>query len=269
MAIPEKKELTVVIPCLNEERSIRQVVREVSAEFSRAGMSGSVEILVVDNGSTDASAALAEAAGARVVVESRRGYGRALRTGVAEARGNYAVFIDADGEHPPALSLALYLAVLRAGAEVGVASRFSGEIAHGAMPLSHRYVGTPALTFLINHWFGGKLTDCMSGLRCVRRDWFLRQEFRQDGMAFASELLIQALREGSEVVEIPGGMRRGPEGRKSHLRTWRDGWTHLRLICLEKLGLLPSSSGTLTQPAKCPGGIPDMKGDGVKLWPRA
>lgn len=266
MVIPEKKELTVVIPCLNEERSIGQVVGEVAAEFSRAGISGSMEIVVVDNGSTDASAARARAAGARVVTEARRGYGRALRTGVIEAHGGHVVFIDADGEHPPDLALELYRALLRTGAGVGVASRFSGQIARGAMPFSHRYVGTPILTFLINRWFGGRLTDCMSGLRCVRREWFLRQEFRQDGMAFASELLIRALRTGTALVEIPGGMRRGPAGRKSHLRTWRDGLRHLRLICGEKFAKLSPGSETVSHSEQCLGKIPLMEsGRGGKL----
>lgn len=219
---------TMVLPCRNESMTVAAVVRE--AVRLRMKRRIGLEVVVVDNGSTDGSGGIARATGARVVNEPRRGYGRALRTGVEAARGEYVVFVDADGEHPMELVPALVRAVVDCGADLGIASRMAGGIERGAMHCLHRYVGTPVLTWLINRLYGGTFTDCMSGMRCVKREWFLAQNFRCDGMEFASEMLIRAMQSGAKVVEIPGGMRRGMKGRRSHLRTWRDGWRHLRAI---------------------------------------
>lgn len=244
-------ELTFVFPCLNEEKTLGLCIERVKASLDPAGIA--YEIVVADNGSTDRSREIAAAAGCRVVPVAARGYGAALKGGIEAAYGRYAMFADSDSTYMYEHAAPLYAAALEHDAGMAIASRMIGEIEPGAMPPLHRHLGTPVLTWLINVLFHGRLTDCNSGFRCVKKDAYLKWGIRSDGMEFASELLIKALKAGTRTVEIPSGLRCGPPDRVAHLRTWRDGMRHLLFILSEKpalfewLGLLVLLPATLLQ----------------------
>jgi hypothetical protein len=244
-------ELTFVFPCLNEEKTLGLCIERVQASLDPSGIA--YEIVVADNGSTDRSREIAAAAGCRVVPVAARGYGAALKGGIEAAYGRYAMFADSDSTYMYEHAAPLYAAALEHDAGMAIASRMIGAIEPGAMPPLHRHLGTPVLTWLINVLFHGRLTDCNSGFRCVKKDEYLKWGIRSDGMEFASELLIKALKAGTRTVEIPSGLRCGPPDRVAHLRTWRDGMRHLLFILSEKpalfewLGLLVLLPATLLQ----------------------
>jgi glycosyltransferase involved in cell wall biosynthesis len=246
-------DLTFVFPCLNEEETIVACIEAVKDSLEKAGGGLSYEIVVADNGSTDRSAALATAAGARVVPVSERGYGAALRGGIAAAAGTYVMFADADMTYQYEDALPLYRKAVEEDADMAIASRMRGVIEPGAMPPLHRWLGTPVLTTLINLLFHGNLSDCNSGFRCLRKSAYETWGIRANGMEFASELLIKALKHQARTVEIRSGLRRGPVGRVAHLRTWRDGMRHLLFILSERprlfefSGLLLVALSTLLQ----------------------
>ncbi len=225
--------LTFVFPCLNEEETLGGCIRQVQASLDR-GEGLDYEIVVADNGSSDRSAEIATSLGARVVPVAQRGYGAALQGGVDAARAPYVMFADADSTYLLDDALELYEKAVEEGADMAIASRMNGRIEDGAMPTLHRRLGTPVLTGLINLLFRGHLSDCNSGFRCLRKEAYLEWEIRSNGMEFASELLIKALKARAKIVEIASGLNRGPEGREAHLRTWRDGMRHLLFILAER-----------------------------------
>lgn len=225
--------LTFVFPCLNEEETLGDCIRQVQASLGRAG-GLEYEIVVADNGSTDRSAEIARSLGARVVPVERRGYGAALQGGIEAATAPYVMFADADSTYLLDDALELYEKAVETDADMAIASRMTGRIEDGAMPALHRRLGTPVLTGLINVLFRGRLSDCNSGFRCLKKDAYQQWEIRSNGMEFASELLIKALKSRARMVEIPSGLKRGPEGREAHLRTWRDGMRHLLFILAER-----------------------------------
>jgi glycosyltransferase involved in cell wall biosynthesis len=163
-----------------------------------------------------------------------RGYGAALRGGITAAEGKYVMFADADGTYFYENSLELYQTTSKADADMGIASRMKGVIEPGAMPTLHRILGTPVLTGLINLLFKGKLSDCNSGFRCLKKTAYQTWDIRASGMEFASELLIKALKKKASTVEIVSGLRPPPVERTPHLRTWRDGMRHLLFILSER-----------------------------------
>lgn len=220
--------VSIVIPCLNEKATIAEAVHDARAAFKK--WNGNVEVVVADNGSTDGSAALAQHAGARVVSVAERGYGAALKAGFAAARNPYLVFADADLTYDFGEGPALITAMHNQNADMAVGTRMRGHIEPGAMPLLHRIVGTPVLTWVINRLFGGSLSDCNSGFRALRRDQLARWDAASPGMEFASELLTNALEAGAKIVEVPITLRRDRGNRQPHLRTWRDGMRHLLAI---------------------------------------
>ena len=220
--------VTVVIPCLNERTTIAEAVVQAKAAF--ASWPGEVEVVVADNGSTDGSAELARAMGARVVPALERGYGAALQTGFAAARTPYIVYADADLTYDFHEGPRLVKALHDANADMVVGTRLQGHIEPGAMPVLHRRLGTPVLTAIINLLFGSKLTDCNSGFRAFRRDRLMAWAVASPGMEFASELLINALRAGAKLVEVPITLRCDRRDRQPHLQTWRDGMRHLLTI---------------------------------------
>lgn len=234
-------DLSFVFPCLNEENTILDCIEAVKKSLQSCGDSLSYEIIVADNGSSDKSAVIAAAAGARVVPVADRGYGAALRGGIDAAGGRYVMFADADMTYLYEDALPLYLKAIEVDADMAIASRMKGAIEPGAMPWLHRLVGTPVLTALINLLFRGRLSDCNSGFRCIRKSAYETWGIRASGMEFASELLIKALKHGAKTVEIRSGLRRGPEGRVAHLRTWRDGMRHLLFILSERPRLFEAS----------------------------
>jgi glycosyltransferase involved in cell wall biosynthesis len=195
------------------------------------------EIIVADNGSTDRSREIAVELGCRVVPVNERGYGAALRGGIEAAMGEYVMFADSDNTYLYEDASRLYTAASEKNADMAIASRMTGQIEPGAMPFLHRWAGTPVLTWLINRLFNGRLSDCNSGFRCIRKSAYETWNIRSNGMEFASELLLKALKCGAKSVEISSGLRKGPEGRVAHLRTWRDGMRHLLFIFSEKPSL--------------------------------
>ena len=227
--------LTFVFPCLNEERTLAHCIKAVRASLDPSGVA--YEIVIADNGSTDRSCVIAAELGCTVVPVAARGYGAALKGGIEAASGTYVMFADSDSTYLYEHAAPLYAEAVKHEAGMAIASRMIGEIEPNAMPPLHRHLGTPVLTWLINRLFKGGLTDCNSGFRCIRKTDYIKWDIRSDGMEFASELLIKALKARSRTVEIPSGLRCGPPDRVAHLRTWRDGMRHLLFILSEKPGL--------------------------------
>jgi Glycosyl transferase family 2 len=220
--------VTVVLPCLNEARTVEVCVRKALGSLRRLGVRG--EVVVSDNGSTDGSQALATAAGARVVHAMVRGYGGALLAGIEAARGRYVVMGDADDSYDLS-DLGPFLAELDAGRDVVMGNRFRGGIAPGAMPWLHRFVGNPVLSWLGRRLFGlREVGDFHCGLRAFNRERILALGLCMPGMEFASELVIRAALAGYSISEVPTTLRPDGRDRRPHLRTWRDGWRHLRFL---------------------------------------
>lgn len=222
-----------MFPCLNEENTLRSCIRAVRESLGK-NPDLNYEVVVADNGSIDRSAEIAVEEGARVVPVEEKGYGAALRGGIAAADGKYVMFADADSTYLYEDSLRLYEAAIENDSDMAIASRMTGVIEDGAMPSLHRWLGTPVLTGLINALFHGQLSDCNSGFRCIRKSEYEKWGIRASGMEFASELLIKALKNDAKTVEISSGLNKGPEGRVAHLRTWRDGMRHLLFILSER-----------------------------------
>jgi glycosyltransferase involved in cell wall biosynthesis len=219
--------VSIVMPCLNEAESITACVFKARLWLSRSRISG--EVIVVDNGSEDDSVNLAEAAGARVVHEARRGYGAALLRGFAEARGDWIIMGDADDTYDWT-NLDPLIEPLQAGHDLVVGDRFGGGIEPGAMTWSHRYIGTPALSWLLKRLTGTDVRDSQCGLRAFRRETLDALRLTTTGMELASEMLLKAARSGLRVasVPVPYGVRKG----EAKLNTLRDGWRHLRFLLL-------------------------------------
>lgn len=226
-------ELSVVIPCLNEDRTVGACVATAVAAIAGAGIAG--EVIVADNGSRDRSREKAAQAGARIVPVAERGYGAALMAGIVAARGRYIVMGDADGSYDFA-EIPHFVAKLRAGAELVQGCRLpsgGGTVAPGAMPWLHRWIGNPCLTLLARIMFRTGLHDVYCGLRAFSKEFYERMEQRCTGMEFATEMIIKAALHRARVTEHPITLHRdGREGDASHLRTFRDGWRTLRLFLL-------------------------------------
>jgi len=219
--------VSIVMPCLNEEETVGVCVEKAVAWLGRRNLPG--EVLVVDNGSTDRSVEVAEAAGARVVHERRRGYGQAYLRGFSDARGDYIVMGDSDDTYDFS-DLDALIAPLDGGADMVLGNRFAGGIAAGAMPWAHRYIGSPIINFVIRLFFGTRIGDSQSGLRAFRRTVPDELGLRSSGMELASEMIVSASRAGLTIAEVPApyALRRG----ESKLNTVRDGWRHLRFLLL-------------------------------------
>jgi glycosyltransferase involved in cell wall biosynthesis len=218
-------EVSVVIPCLNEEEAIEAVVLDARMALEEAGLDG--EVLVVDNGSEDRSAELAERAGAVVVYEPRRGYGSAYLAGLARARGRYVVMTDADGTYPLE-TIGSFVEKLRGGADMVIGSRFKGTIQPGAMPWPNRYIGNPILTGMLNVFFRSGVSDAHCGLRALRRDVLPDLKLSATGMEFASEMVIKAGKRQLRVEEVPIEYR--PRVGDSKLSRVSDAWRHVRFM---------------------------------------
>jgi glycosyltransferase involved in cell wall biosynthesis len=222
-------ELTILMPCLNEARTVGACVREALGYLTRSGVSG--EVLVADNGSTDGSRELAEAAGARVVSVPERGYGAALLAGTREARGTYVIMGDADCSYDFG-NLDAFVERLRAGARMVMGNRFRGGIEPGAMPFLHRYLGNPVLSFIGRLFFRTPIGDFHCGMRGYHRDSIVSLGLVSTGMEYASEMVAKAALAGVAIEEVPTRLRPDGRDRPPHLRTWRDGWRHLRFLLL-------------------------------------
>ena len=235
-------ELTVLMPCLNEAKTVHSCIRAARRFMEEAGVQG--EVLVADNGSNDGSVQIAQEAGARVVCVAQRGYGAALLAGIAAARGRFVIMGDADESYDFS-SLAGFMAKLRAGAQLVMGNRFQGGISDGAMPWLHRYLGNPVLSFVGRLFFRTHIGDFHCGIRGFSREAVLRLGLITPGMEFASELVAKAALAHLRIDEVPTTLKRDGRGRPSHLRTWRDGWRHLRfllLFCPRWLFLYPGAA---------------------------
>ncbi|MFF0867210.1 glycosyltransferase [Nonomuraea sp. NPDC050227] len=222
-------ELTVVMPCLNEAETVEVCVRKALACMEEHGIEG--EVLIADNGSTDGSQQLARDAGARVVHVDEKGYGNALMGGIRAARGKYVIMGDADDSYD-FTSLLPFVEQLRDGADLVMGNRFKGGIAPGAMPPLHRYLGNPVLSFIGRLFFPSAIGDFHCGLRGFRRDSILRLHLQTGGMEFASEMVVRSTLSGLDVREVPTTLSPDGRSRPPHLRSWRDGWRHLRFLLL-------------------------------------
>jgi Glycosyl transferase family 2 len=222
-------ELTILMPCLDEAETIATCIGKAGEFLSRSGVAG--EILVADNGSTDGSVEYALARGARVIAVTERGYGAALRAGIAAARGRFVVIGDADDSYDFS-RLDPFLAKLRDGCDLVMGNRFAGGIAPGAMPFLHRYLGNPVLSLIGRMFFRSGIRDFHCGLRGFRRDAILALDLRTSGMEFASEMAVRAALNGLVIGEVPTTLAVDGRSRPPHLRTWADGWRHLRFLLM-------------------------------------
>jgi Glycosyl transferase family 2 len=222
-------ELTILLPCLNEAETIETCVQKAMSYLTRSGVRG--EVLVADNGSTDGSQQLAMARGARIISVRDRGYGSALRQGILAAYGRYVIMGDADDSYD-LLNLETFVAKLREGYDIVMGNRFKGRIAPGAMPVLHRYLGNPVLSLCGRLFFGAKIGDFHCGLRGFNRDRIRALELHTTGMEFASEMLINAALRRYRITEVPTTLEKDGRSRPPHLRTWHDGWRHLRFLLM-------------------------------------
>ena len=220
-------ELTILMPCLNEAETVGICVDKALAFLRRAGVDG--EVLIADNGSSDGSLAVAESRGARVVPVRERGYGAALSGGIAAARGRYILMGDADDSYDFS-KLDGFLDELRNGADLVMGNRFKGGIRPGAMPALHRWLGNPLLSYIGRRLFRIQVNDFHCGLRGVNTQSIRALNLRTPGMEFASEMVVRAALEGLKVTEVPTTLWPDGRSRPPHLRTWRDGWRHLKFL---------------------------------------
>lgn len=222
-------ELSVVMPCLNESKTLENCIRKAQSAMQRLGVGG--EVIVADNGSTDGSQEIAERSGARIVAVTDRGYGSALRGGIAAARGRYVIMGDAD-ESYDFTQLGPFVEKLRQGYDLVMGNRFQGGIEPGAMPVLHRRFGNPLLSGLGRLFFRSPCGDFHCGLRGFRKDSIERLGLRTTGMEFASEMIVKASLFRLRIAEVPATLSPDGRNRPPHLRTWRDGWRHLRFLLL-------------------------------------
>ena len=227
--MPESCELTVLMPCLDEGETIAACVAKARDYLRRSGVDG--EVLVVDNGSSDGSPETAQRTGARVIHEARKGYGSALRAGIAAARGRYVIMGDADNSYDFA-ALDPFLAALRGGADLVMGNRFKGGIAPQAMPPLHRDLGNPVLSGIGRLFFRSPIGDFHCGLRGFRADAVRGLGLATEGMEFASEMVVRATVDGLRIAEVPATLSPDGRSRPPHLRSFRDGWRHLRFLLL-------------------------------------
>ena len=226
---PRRIELTILMPCLNEAETVAICVRKAQEFLQRTGVAG--EVLVADNGSSDSSDELAKRAGARVVRVAQKGYGSALRAGIAAAQGRFVIMADADDSYDFS-RIDGFLESLRAGHELVIGHRFRGGIRPGAMPWLHRYLGNPVLSFIGRLFFSCRIGDFHCGLRGIDHDAALRLGLQAPGMEFASEMIVKAALAGWKIDEVPTILSPDGRSRPPHLRSWRDGWRHLRFLLM-------------------------------------
>jgi len=226
---PTAVEVSIVMPCLNEAETLAKCIRHAQSAIAKGGLAA--EIIVADNGSDDGSQQIAKDLGARVVDVPRKGYGSALIGGIDAAQGRFVVMGDADDSYDFE-AIGLLIDKLREGYDLVVGNRFMGGIEPGAMPWSHRWVGNPVLTFISRVFFHAPVGDTHCGLRAFKKDAYEKMRLRATGMEFASEMVIKASLKGMRITEVAVKLRPDGRTRAPHLRTWRDGWRHLRFMLL-------------------------------------
>jgi len=233
-------DISVVMPCLNEAGSVGMCIERAWEGIRRTGLTG--EVVISDNGSTDDSIAVASRAGARVVRQPMRGYGNAYLKGFAEARGRFIIMGDSDGSYD-FTQIDRLIAPLHEGYDYVLGSRFAGKILPGAMPWTHRYIGNPVLTGVLNRMFRVDSSDAHSGMRAFTSDAYRRMALRSEGMELASEIVINAMKAGLRGTEVP--ITYHPRQGESKLHSMRDGWRHLRFMLLLSPNWLFTGPGTV------------------------
>lgn len=215
------------MPCLNEEKTVGRCVKKAFMGLKKAGVKG--EVIVVDNGSTDRSPTIAAKVGARVIFESKKGYGQALISGIKAAKGDWLVLGDSDGTYDFS-KLENFFRALEGGADLVLGSRLRGKIKKGAMPFLNRFLGTPTLNLFLRLFYGIKVSDSQTGMRALTKKAAKKLHLRCRGMEFASEMLVRAAQEGLKIKEVPIDYypRRAP----SKLSRFRDAWRHIRFMLL-------------------------------------
>ena len=222
-------ELTIVMPCLNEAETLKICIDKAMKYLSDNNISG--EVVIGDNGSTDGSQDIARGCGARIIDIPRKGYGSALMGAIQAAKGKYVIMGDSDDSYDFG-NLNTYLEKLRDGYDLVMGNRFKGGIAKGAMPFLHYYLGNPVLSFIGKLFFGGGVNDFHCGLRGFRQDIITVLNLQTTGMEFASEMVVKAQINKLKIIEVPTTLSVDGRTRPPHLRTWRDGWRHLRFLLL-------------------------------------
>lgn len=222
-------ELTILMPCLNEAETLETCIRKAQGYLAASGVSG--EVLISDNGSTDGSQEIAKRLGARVSPASRRGYGAALLNGIDAARGEYIIMGDADDSYD-FTALDPFVERLRAGADLVMGNRFKGGIADGAMPPLHRYLGNPVLSGVGQLFFRPNIGDFHCGLRGFNKARIRDLDLQTTGMEFASEMVVKSSLARYRIEEVPTTLKKDGRSRPPHLRSWHDGWRHLRFLLL-------------------------------------
>jgi glycosyltransferase involved in cell wall biosynthesis len=225
----EEVELTILMPCLNEAETLAICINKARDFLSRSGIRG--EVLIADNGSTDGSIEIATQAGARVAHVTSRGYGAALLGGIAAAKGQYVIMGDADDSYDFS-SLEPFVERLRSGYDLVMGNRFRGGIEQGAMPILHRYLGNPVLSFLGRLFFDIPVGDFHCGLRGLNRRAIISLGLTTTGMEFASEMIVKSSLNGLSITEVPTTLKPDGRSRAPHLKTWRDGWRHLKFLLM-------------------------------------
>jgi glycosyltransferase involved in cell wall biosynthesis len=228
-------DLSVVIPCLNEEETVATCIQKCLNAFDKLGIKG--EVVVSDNGSTDGTTKLSKNLGARVEVCMEKGYGSALRYGFNMAKGKYVLMGDGDNSYDFNLIPNFYDKI-QEDWDMVIGTRLKGKIHKGAMPFLHRYLGNPVLTFILNLFFGTKISDSQCGMRMFKNKSLKNLTLATTGMEFASELLVKAAWANFTIAEIPIEFFKDGRSRKPYLKTWRDGWRHLKFLTLSKLSEL-------------------------------
>ncbi len=223
-------ELTILLPCLNEEKTLANVIQEIKDELNKLKVKS--EILVIDNGSNDNSLEIAHKFNVRVVKEKQRGYGAALKTGIKSAKGKYIIFGDCDSSYSFKYINSFYQE-LKKGNDLVIGNRFLGQMEKGAMPFSHKYIGTPLISFLGRKFYKINVNDFNCGLRGLNKGSISKVTFNSNGMEFASEMLIKIKKANLKIEEIPIDFFKDKRGKKSHLNTIRDGIRHMKVIFRE------------------------------------
>ncbi|MEG4212703.1 glycosyltransferase family 2 protein [Microcoleus sp. S13_B4] len=222
-------ELSILMPCLNEAETLEICIEKAQKSLRELDIAG--EVIIADNGSTDGSQDIATRMGARVVPVAAKGYGSALMGGIIAARGVYIIMGDADDSYNFS-NLGFFVNKLREGFDLVMGNRFQGGIKPGAMPPLHKYLGNPVLTWVGRLFFASPVGDFHCGLRAFRRDSILKLDLQTTGMEFASEMVVKASVYKLRITEIPTVLSPDGRSRRPHLRTWRDGWRHLRFLLL-------------------------------------
>lgn len=221
-------EVSIIIPCLNEEKTIKLCIDEIKKALELSSING--EIIVSDNGSSDSSVNIAKEAGATVVFCNEKGYGATLRFGFANANGKYLFMADGDNTYDFSQLPEFLKTIKSQNCDMVLGSRFKGKISKGAMPFINRYIGNPALTFIFNILYKSNISDTQSGIRLFKKECFDNIKWETSGMEFATELIARFVLNGYKIVEIPTVLKQNPQNRKPHLRPFSDGMRILKFM---------------------------------------